>query len=130
MSVIAARLPTLIRRGSPVRSSSSSNFTTSVGSAQMTVIAFSVRFSGMNVYRSIHSTGRDRKRSGSTRKEETSMYGRPSRSARATACASSSSFEGSRTCAATTGSRPDRVPDSATAVFPNLWSAHIVFFTL
>ena len=25
---------------------------------------------------------------------------------------------------------PDRVRDSATAVFPNLWSAHIVFFTL
>ena len=46
MSAIAARLPTLIRSGRPVRSSSSSSFTTSVGSAQMIVSDFSVRFSG------------------------------------------------------------------------------------
>jgi hypothetical protein len=47
MSVIAARLPTLSLRGSPVRSSSSSSLTTSPGSAQMIVRNFSVRFSGI-----------------------------------------------------------------------------------
>ncbi len=43
---MSARLPTLTRSGSPTSSSSSSRRTTSVGSAQMTVITRSVRLSG------------------------------------------------------------------------------------
>ncbi len=46
MSSIAARLPTLTRIGRPTSSSSSSRCTTSDGSAQMIVIAFSVFDSG------------------------------------------------------------------------------------
>ena len=49
----------------------------------MIVSDFSVRFSGTKANRSIHSTGIDRKRSGSTRKDARSTYGRPRRSARA-----------------------------------------------
>ena len=68
MSEIAGRLPTFNFSATPSSSSSSSSRTTSVGSAQMIVIAFSVRDSGTNTYRSIHSTGIERKSSGSMRK--------------------------------------------------------------
>src|SRR5262245_44652236 len=93
MSEMAARLPTLSLSGRPARSSSSSSLTTSVGSAQMIVSAFSVRRSGTKTKRSIHSTGIERKRSASTRNDARSTNCRPSRSASARAWDSPSAPE-------------------------------------
>src|SRR5512143_1053679 len=81
MSWRAARDPTRTRSLFLRSPSSSSRFTTSVGSAMTTASEPFSAFSGTNSKRSIHSRGIDRKSSASIRNVQRSTYGSPSRSA-------------------------------------------------